>query len=279
MAIYAIGDIQGCLDELKQLLEQIHFDPAQDQLWFAGDLVNRGPKSLETLRFIRSLGDRAITVLGNHDLHLLALAEGDKRYSSKFDTLLPILQAPDRPQLLDWLRHRPLLHHDKSLGYTLIHAGLPPQWKLKKARRYAHEVEAMLQSPHFRDFLKVMYGNQPARWSKQLEGMDRLRLITNCLTRLRYCRPDGTLDLKSKGKVGSQPAGYLPWFAVPERKSRKKRILFGHWSTLQVREQDNVYALDTGCLWGGKLSALRIDCEPPQWHTLPCHGAMEPIDT
>ncbi|MBT3310029.1 MAG: symmetrical bis(5'-nucleosyl)-tetraphosphatase [Gammaproteobacteria bacterium] len=276
MATYAIGDIQGCLDELLKLLQQIKFDPAKDRLWFAGDLVNRGPKSLETLLFIRSLGKSAITVLGNHDLHLLALAEGDKRYSSKFDTLLPILESDERDALLDWLRHRPMLHHDAALGYTLVHAGLPPQWSIKEAQGYAKELETTLRSSHFRDFLNVMYGNKPKRWKASLQGMERLRFITNCFTRIRFCTAEGKLDLKHKGEVGSQQEELLPWFEVPNRASRKDRILFGHWSTLQVRHTKKVYGLDTGCLWGGELSALQIDVKPPVWHTLNCRGALAP---
>ncbi len=277
MATYAIGDLQGCLDELLQLLEQLKFDPTEDTLWFTGDLVNRGPKSLETLRFIRSLGERAITVLGNHDLHLLALAEGDRRYSSKFDTLRPILQAPDRDPLLHWLRHRPLLHHDKQLGYTLIHAGLPPQWSITEAKQHANELEKVLQGPDYRKFLQKMYGDKPKRWKASLHGIKRLRFITNCFTRLRFCSADGKLDLKHKGAVGSQAGELLPWFDVPTRASRRNRILFGHWSTLQSRQMGSVYALDTGCLWGGKLSALRIDVEPPIWHTLHCQGRVTPL--
>ncbi|MBT3197153.1 MAG: symmetrical bis(5'-nucleosyl)-tetraphosphatase, partial [Gammaproteobacteria bacterium] len=218
MAIYAIGDIQGGLDDLHRLLKKICFNPEQDQLWFAGDLVNRGPKSLETLRYVRSLGERAITVLGNHDLHLLALAEGDKRYTHKFDTLLPILESDERTELLQWLRQRPLLHHDEKLGYTLIHAGLPPQWSLPEAQQYAAEVEATLRGPRFREFLQGMYGNKPKRWREDLKGMDRLRYITNCLSRLRFCSAKGKLELKSKGGVGTQPDGYSPWFRIPKRK-------------------------------------------------------------
>ncbi len=277
MAVYAIGDIQGCLDELLALLNQIQFNPQQDTLWFAGDLVNRGPKSLETLQFIRSLGNRAITVLGNHDLHLLALAEGDKRYSSKFDTLLPILQSEERDQLLGWLRHRPLLHHDAALGYTLVHAGLPPQWSITEAQEHARELEATLRSDNFRDFLNVMYGNKPKKWKESLQGADRLRFITNSFTRLRFCNAKGKLDLKHKGEIGSQTEDLMPWFEVPDRASGSDRILFGHWSTLQVRHTRNVYGLDTGCLWGGELSALQIDVEPPIWHTLNCGGALNPI--
>lgn len=276
MATYAIGDIQGCLDELLQLLEQIHFDPANDQLWFTGDLVNRGPKSLETLQFVRSLGDSAITVLGNHDLHLMALAEGDRRYTNKFDTLHPILESDERDELLQWLRHRPMLHHDEKLGYTLIHAGLPPQWDLQEAMLYAHELESTLRGDDYHTFLSQMYGNEPAQWSDDLEGVDRLRFITNCLSRLRFCSDDGVLDLKSKGKIGSQPDGFSPWFRIAERKSRSERILFGHWSTLGIRNEDNVYALDTGCLWGGKMSALQIDCNPPRWHQINCAESLAP---
>lgn len=277
MAVYAIGDIQGCLDELQALLDQIRFDPDNDTLWFAGDLVNRGPKSLETLQLIQSLGEQAITVLGNHDLHLLALAEGDKRYSSKFDTLIPVLESKERKPLLDWLRHRPLLHHDAALGYTLVHAGLPPQWSIAAAQRHARELEATLRAADFRDFLNVMYGNKPKRWKETLEGADRLRFITNSFTRLRFCSAEGKLDLKHKGEIGSQDDDLMPWFEVPDRASRNDRILFGHWSTLQVRETQNVYGLDTGCLWGGVLSALQIDVEPPVWHTLNCGGALNPI--
>ncbi|MBC8519634.1 MAG: symmetrical bis(5'-nucleosyl)-tetraphosphatase [Gammaproteobacteria bacterium] len=276
MSVYAIGDIQGCLDELLQLLEKIEFDPEVDQLWFTGDLVNRGPKSLETLQFVRSLGDSAVTVLGNHDLHLMALAEGDKRYTNRFDTLLPILESAERAELLHWLRHRPMLHHDEELGYTLIHAGLPPQWSLKEAQQHAHELESMLQSSDYQTFLSQMYGNEPAKWDDNLEGIERLRFITNCFSRLRFCSDDGVLNLKSKGKPGSQPEGFIPWFRVAERASRSECILFGHWSTLDIRSEESVYALDTGCLWGGKMSALQIDCNPPRWHQINCGESLAP---
>jgi bis(5'-nucleosyl)-tetraphosphatase (symmetrical) len=276
VAVYAIGDIQGCLDELLALLEQIAFNPNKDRLWFAGDLVNRGPNSLETLQFVRGLGERAITVLGNHDLHLLALAEGERRYSSKFDTLRPILQSPERDALLSWLRHRPLLHHDPELGYTLVHAGLPPQWSISEAQLYAGELESILRGENYRDFLNVMYGNKPKKWRPTLVGMKRLRFITNCLTRLRFCSAKGKLDLQHKGPIGTQDEGLLPWFRVPGRASQHQRILFGHWSTLQLCSENNVYPLDSGCLWGGALTALRIDVDPPVWHRLPCKGALSP---
>lgn len=271
MAIYAIGDVQGCYDDLMGLLEEIHFKPEVDTLWFTGDLVNRGPDSLRVLRFVRDLGDAALTVLGNHDLHLLALAQGSAP-AHRSDTLEDILAAPDRDQLLDWLRHRSLLHHDPGHGYTLIHAGLPPQWDLSLAQQCAAEVEGMLRSADYRNFLAHMYGNEPDYWDESHSGWDRLRFITNCFTRLRYCDADGQLCLEAKGEPGTQPPGAMPWFEVPQRKSQGMRILFGHWSTLGLYRDRGVIALDTGCLWGGMLTALRLqdgavfcyDCAPHQ---------------
>ncbi len=259
MATYAIGDIQGCYDELQQLLEKLRFDPASDRLWFAGDLVNRGPKSLEVLRFVKALDDAAVTVLGNHDLHLLAVWQHAHRHFKDNDTISSILQAPDGGELLEWLRHRPLMHYDAQLDYAMIHAGLPPQWSLKGALKRAAEVETVLRGPDFRDFLDSMYGNKPHTWKKSLEGWDRLRFIVNCFTRMRFCTPEGKLELKDKGGPGSQEAGYIPWFEVAERKTRDERIIFGHWSTLGLHLSDGVCAIDTGCLWGGSLTALRID--------------------
>lgn len=274
MACYAIGDIQGCYDELLALLERIGFEPERDRLWFVGDLVNRGPKSLETLRFVKGLGDAGLTVLGNHDLHLLAAAWYPRNVRRK-DTLHAILDAPDRGELLDWLRCQPLLHHDDQLGYTLLHAGLPPQWDLADAQARAGEVESVLCSHRIGDFLARMYGNEPDRWSDDLEGQDRLRFITNCFTRLRYCTPDGRLVLEPKGAPGSQPAGAFPWFEIEARRSRDLNIVFGHWSTLGQRDDPGIFPLDTGCLWGGQLTALRLDGEP-RWHRLDCPGAMHP---
>ncbi|WJW75898.1 symmetrical bis(5'-nucleosyl)-tetraphosphatase [Thiohalobacter sp. IOR34] len=276
MAVYAIGDIQGCFAELQRLLERLRFDPADDRLWFAGDLVNRGPQSLETLRFVRELGDRAVSVLGNHDLHLLAGAYHTEHIKKK-DTLHPILEAPDRDELIDWLRQRPLLHHDAELGYTLIHAGLPPQWDLATAQACAREMEAVLRGDACSAFLEVMYGDRPDRWDAALEGWDRLRFITNCFTRLRYCTPDGTLGLAYKGPPGSQPPPYRPWFEIEERRSRELNILFGHWSTLGRVRAPGVFPLDTGCLWGGELTALRLD-GPPRWLQIDCPGALRPGD-
>jgi bis(5'-nucleosyl)-tetraphosphatase (symmetrical) len=256
MAIYAIGDVQGCFSELRRLLEKIAFDPARDQLWFVGDLVNRGPHSLETLRFIRELGDGAVSVLGNHDLHLLAVAAGISR-TKRRDTFGAILDAPDREELLHWLRHRTLLHTDGR--FYLIHAGLPPQWDMAQACSHAREVEEALQSDEFETFFEHMYGDQPDRWSEDLRGWPRLRFITNCFTRMRYCDLDGRLDLKESCAPGKQAERLLPWFRVPERRSSGAKILFGHWSTLGLHRENGCYGLDTGCLWGGELTALRLD--------------------
>jgi bis(5'-nucleosyl)-tetraphosphatase (symmetrical) len=274
MAVYAIGDVQGCFDELQALLELIGFNPAEDRLWFAGDLVNRGPKSLQTLRFIRCLGNGAVSVLGNHDLHLIAMSLGHK-LSDDDHTLDAILAAPDREELIQWLRQQPLLHHDEALGFTMIHAGLPPQWDLTLAQHCAHEVEAVLRSDELPDFIEHMYGNKPRRWTDSLSGWGRLRFIVNCFTRLRFCDADGRLKLKYKGPPGSQPPEYLPWFELPGRMSRDMNIVFGHWSTLGPSNVPGIYPLDTACLWGGELTALRID-STPQWFRLPCDGQQVP---
>lgn len=274
MAVYAIGDIQGCFDELQALLDLVRFDPACDRLWFAGDLVNRGPKSLETLRFVRDLEAVAVTVLGNHDLHLLAAAHGSP-LNHDDGSLRPVLEAPDGDELIDWLRHRPLLHHDAALGFTLVHAGLPPEWDLSLAQACAAEVEAVLQGDDPAGFFPHMYGNKPKKWSPKLAGWERLRFIVNCFTRLRFCREDGKLDLKSKGPPGSQREGYRPWFEIAGRASRDLNIIFGHWSTLGVHKAPGVYPIDSGCLWGGHLTALRIDTAP-QRIELPCPGRLSP---
>jgi bis(5'-nucleosyl)-tetraphosphatase (symmetrical) len=274
MAVYAIGDIQGCFDELQSLLRLIHFNPQHDRLWFAGDLVNRGPKSLETLRFIKDLGNRAASVLGNHDLHLIAAAHGYP-ISGDDHTLDAILNAPDRDELINWLRRQPLLHHDDTLGYTMIHAGLPPQWDLTLARQCAQEVETCLRGDRITDFIEHMYGNKPRQWSNDLSGWKRLRFTVNCLTRLRFCDDQGRLKLKYKGPPGSQPPEYRPWFELPDRKSRHMNIVFGHWSTLGKRNDAGIFPLDTACLWGGEMTALRIDTAP-QWFSLPCAAQQIP---
>jgi len=262
MAIYAIGDIQGCYDQLRRLLDTLSFDPARDEVWFVGDLVNRGPDSLKTLRFVKSLDDSAITVLGNHDLHLLALGAGNMRQEKK-SNLDPVLRASDRDELLNWLRHRPLMHYDARKNFALIHAGLPPQWDLMDALECAHEVETVLQSPSYEDYLHAMYGDEPARWSRSLTGMDRLRFITNCFTRLRYCQTDGTLALREKGRPGAQRSANLPWFAVPGRATSDIRIIFGHWSTLGYATKHNTWSLDSGCVWNGKLTAIQVQKKKP----------------
>lgn len=272
MALFAIGDVQGCYDDLMRLLERVHFDADEDQLWFTGDLVNRGPHSLSVLRFVKELGDSAVSVLGNHDLHLLAVAAGTAR-KRKNDTLDELLASPQRDEYLDWLRHRPLMHHDAALGYTLVHAGLPPQWDLKQAQACARELESALRGPGCAEFLRHMYGDEPRRWDPDLKGMDRLRFIVNCFTRLRFCRRTGDLDLKSKGAPGTQPEGYLPWFEVPDRASAGLHLLFGHWSTLGDISRHDVYPLDTGCVWGGRLTALRLDGDgSDSWYCVECEG-------
>jgi len=261
MSIYAVGDLQGCLTPLQRLLDQVHFDPATDRLWLVGDLVNRGPESLESLRFVRGLGEAAITVLGNHDLHLLAIHQGVHRVRRK-DTVQPILDAPDRDALMHWLRHRPLMHHDPHIQWTLLHAGLPPQWDLETARGCAAEVESVLRGADYPLLLERMYGDEPDQWSESLQGWERLRFITNCFTRLRYCSADGHVDMEYKGAPGGQLPHLLPWFAVPGRKSAGQRIVFGHWSTLGLYRGDDVLCLDTGCVWGQRMTLARLDSNP-----------------
>jgi bis(5'-nucleosyl)-tetraphosphatase (symmetrical) len=252
------------------LLDVLRFDPDRDRLWFVGDLVNRGPESLATLRFVKDLGDRALTVLGNHDLHLLALAAGNPR-QAKRSNLDSVLQAPDRDELLHWLRYRPLMHFDERKNFALIHAGLPPQWDLLDAQTCAREVEAVLRAPDYPEYLQAMYGNEPDRWSGSLSGMDRLRFITNCFTRLRFCDTDGVLALREKVAPGAQTPGYVPWFAVPDRATRDVRIIFGHWSTLGYAAEHNTWALDTGCVWKGRLTAIRVRKRKPiEPFSVPC---------
>ncbi|RDE19870.1 symmetrical bis(5'-nucleosyl)-tetraphosphatase [Motiliproteus coralliicola] len=253
--IYAVGDLQGCLDELLQLLEQVGFTDS-DQLWLTGDLVNRGPKSLETLRFIKSLGAQACTVLGNHDLHLLAVAH-DKKSVGRKDTFDEILAAPDRLELMEWLRHLPLLHHDQ--GYMMVHAGIPPIWDPDTAAACAAEMEEVLQGPNAAEFFANMYGNSPERWDPSLEGHARHRLITNYLTRMRFCSADGTLELATKTGPTNPPEGFAPWFSFDNHRCADQQLLFGHWASLEGRAgRDGFHALDTGCVWGGQLTALRL---------------------
>jgi bis(5'-nucleosyl)-tetraphosphatase (symmetrical) len=265
MAIYAIGDVQGCYDPLQRLLEALAFDPTTDILWFTGDLVNRGPQSLQVLRLVYSLGDRAVTVLGNHDLTLLAVAEGYVRPKHK-DTFHTILEAPDRELLLHWLRHRPLLHHDPILGFTLVHAGLSPQWDLLQAQSCATELETILRGPEQQFFLTNMFSSEPRIWHDDLQGIERWRYIVNCLTRIRFCSTDGALNFAEKGPPHSQPAHLVPWFLVPRRRNADLNIVFGHWAALGYYQKQGIYALDSGCVWGNRLTALRLDVSESPRH-------------
>lgn len=267
MAVYAIGDIQGCFDELTLLLRRIDFRPEEDILWFAGDLVNRGPKSLATLRLIQGLGEKAIAVLGNHDLHLLAVAAGI-RPLKKSDTFQDILEAPDRDELLNWLRGLPFLYQDKDRGYTLIHAGIPPQWTVEEAGKKARELENVLRGSSYIEFIRSWYKAQEEESASRSKR--RLIYAANCLTRLRFCDRQGNL-IDCTGPPGSQPESYYPWFDVPGRTALTMKIICGHWAALSYHEGDNVYALDTGCVWGGGLTALRLDPEPGKT-TVSCPG-------
>lgn len=256
MNTYVVGDLQGCYEELQRLLDKIRFDPATDRLWFVGDLVNRGPGSLACLRYIESLGERAVTVLGNHDLHLLVVAEGLAK-AHRGDTIDEVLKAPDCDKLLHWLRHRPLLY--RAAGHVMVHAGLLPQWSVDKACELAREVEDQLQGPGYRDFLAVMLGNEPAVWRDELTGFDRLRVIINAMTRLRFCTPEGRMDFTSKGGAEDAPAGFLPWFEAPDRQSAESTVVFGHWASLGLKIAPNIMALDSGCVWGRTLTAVRLE--------------------
>ena len=255
MATYAVGDIQGCCTELKQLLELIRFDPHADELWLVGDLVNRGPDSLGVLRLVKSLGDAAIVVLGNHDLHLLAVAAGVAELH-RSDTFDEILAAPDRLELMTWLRYQRLLQVEDDV--VLVHAGLLPSWSVAQAQLLAREVEAALRGRDYPQFLAHMYGNQPAQWDDALSGYPRLRVITNAFTRMRICTPNGEMEFKFKGEMQDVPAGYLPWFEVPARASAATTVVCGHWSALGLKVTPRLITLDTGCLWGGALSAVRL---------------------
>ena len=266
MSTYAIGDVQGCFDELQQLLSQLKFRKDADKLWFVGDLVNRGPKSLEVLRLVRDLGDRAITVLGNHDLHLVSEHEGFDT-ARKGDTFDDVLGAPDRKELVDWLRTRPMMHVEG--GWAMVHAGLLPQWTVQKGLLVGREVERTLRGAGYREFLKHMYGSKPDQWNEALAGWDRLRLIVNVMTRMRFCTAEGKMDLKAKGVKA--PDGYQPWFTL--RKSYKEALVFGHWSALGLKVTEKLVALDSGCVWGGTLSAMRL--EDRTLFQVPCTGYQE----
>ena len=256
MTIYAIGDLQGCLLQTKSLLKKIRTATPDAKLAFVGDLVNRGPSSLQILRHVRALGDTASVVLGNHDLHLLAAAHGVRRVR-KDDPLNEILQAPDRDELLDWLRQQPLANFVD--GHLLVHAGVLPQWTAEQTLTLAGEVEAVLRGPDWVDFLHEMYGNQPAQWNDALSGPGRLRCIVNALTRLRFCTAKGEMEFDTSSGIETAPAGFMPWFEVPGRQTQNVTEVFGHWSTLGLLLRPKLIALDTGCVWGGKLTAVRLD--------------------
>jgi len=258
MAVYAIGDVQGCLSELQQLLDKLKFDTASDQLWLVGDLVNRGPDSLGTLRLVRSLGEQCITVLGNHDLHLLALCIADSTPDISH-TMQDVLDADDRDELIDWLRQQPLAHYDAALDTLMVHAGIPPQWDGLQTLQLASEVEAVVRSDEAAAFFTAMYGKEPARWDDALTGQDRVRCITNQLTRLRFCTADGTMNYDYKGPVGGEPDDVSPWFDLPDRNIGSRRIVFGHWSALGYLNRGDVIGLDTGCVWGDRLTAIQLD--------------------
>lgn len=259
MSHYAIGDIQGCYDALQRLLTHVHFDPAHDQLWLVGDVVNRGPQSLEVLRFLRELGPRATMVLGNHDFHLICVFYGHQSLKDS-DTLGPVLQAPDAAKLVEWLCQQPLVHHDATLGFTMAHAGIPPQWTIADALMHAQEVEATLRGPNRQAFLHTLYGSEPAEWQESLNGFDRLRYCVNAFTRMRFCDATGRLELKSKGSHQQAPQGCAPWFRHPNRKARADNIVFGHWAALDgITHTPHAWATDTGCAWGKSLTALRLE--------------------
>ncbi|HEY3198742.1 MAG TPA: symmetrical bis(5'-nucleosyl)-tetraphosphatase [Nitrospirales bacterium] len=256
MAVYAVGDIQGCFSALQRLIDKFGFNPLQDTLWFVGDLVNRGPESLAVLRWVKALGPAAVVVLGNHDLHLLAAAEG-VRPVRKEDTFQDVLKAPDREALLDWLRQQRLLYREKD--FVLVHAGLLPQWTTAEAEALATEVEQVLRGAEYKTLLREMYGSSPARWSPELTGMARYRVIINALTRLRFCTLDGEMDFEENGPPETAPQGFSPWFAVPNRRSRDAVVISGHWAALGLRMEENLLALDSGCVWGQRLSAVRLE--------------------
>ncbi|HRO26114.1 MAG TPA: symmetrical bis(5'-nucleosyl)-tetraphosphatase [Luteimonas sp.] len=261
MAVWAIGDLQGCYGPTQRLLEKIRFDPAADRLWFCGDLVNRGGESIQTLRLAHSLRDNAVTVLGNHDLSLLAIAQRSEPEQRKVNPdLRGVLFADDRDLLLDWLRTQPLLHVDRELGWMMVHAGLAPRWTTQLAEQHAREVERRLRGDEAKKLLKNMYGDQPI-WSPKLRGVDRDRAIINVFTRMRYCSPRGRIAFSEKGAPGTQPPGLYPWYEVPGRAERDLKIVCGHWSTLGLFIGHGVHALDTGAVWGGKLTALQLDAE------------------
>jgi len=275
MAHYAIGDVQGCYDPLRRLLDKLKFDPANDQVWFAGDLINRGPQSLETLRFIMSLGDSARSVLGNHECHFLAIAHGYKQ-PHRADTFDKMLEAEDVDKLIEWVRSRPFFYEDNDLGYSMLHAGVPPQWSIDDTRKHARELEKVISGKRLKQFLAEMYGNKPDIWDNSLCGHERLRFIINCFTRMRFCDKKGRLDLTVKSPVGKQEKHLMPWFNVPKRRTANNKIVFGHWSTLGLHQENNATCLDSGCLWGGELSAIKLG-SPEEFFIEDCDCTIKPF--
>ncbi len=273
MAVYAIGDVQGCYEELSRLLDVLKVNLADDELWFVGDLVNRGPQSLDCLRLVKSLGRTATVVLGNHDLHLLAFGLAG-RSRGPDDELRQVLDAPDRDELLDWLRHRPLAHYRPDLNTLMVHAGVAAAWNPLQTVKLAREVEQVLRGRGVAQFLRNMYGGKPDAWSGALTGTERMRFIINCLTRIRYCHPDGRLDFEDNGPPGSQSPGLVPWFELPARATQSVRIVFGHWSSLGFLQRANLLGLDTGCVWGRALTAVRLD-GPARVFAVPARAARK----
>lgn len=264
MAQYVIGDLQGCYDSFRYLLKKLAFDPEGDRLWLVGDLVNRGPRSRKTLRFVKSLDEAGavITVLGNHDLHLLALASGVRFSGNHYDSLYKILHKNGSDELIDWLRSQRLAYYDKKLNTLMVHAGVPPNWSVKKTLKRAAEVEAILQSSNYSEFLDDMYGDQPANWSKDLQGFDRLRYIVNALTRMRMIDARGRIDLTHNGPPEKAAHGLIPWFDVADAGWHGSRVVFGHWSALGLVVEDDLICVDTGCVWGRELTAVRLTKKP-----------------
>jgi len=264
VATYAIGDIQGCYDPFRRLLDAIGFDPEHDTLWLVGDLVNRGPKSLKTLRYVKSLGDSVVTVLGNHDLHLLALASGAVHFSKRFETLEKTLNAPDCDELVHWLRHRPLLHYSEEMDTLLVHAGIYPTWTVKKALKRAAEVEAALRGERYAEALARMYGNTPRKWSGKLSGYRRLRFIINTFTRMRMLTPQMNLNFAHAGSPWQARPNLKPWYLINEQARGETRVVFGHWSQLGLIVLPDLVSLDSGCVWGRELTAVRLDTDVPR---------------
>ena len=274
MALYCIGDIQGCHDAFERLLHRVDFSASRDTLYILGDLVNRGPESDKVLRTCMAAGDSMRALLGNHDLHLLAVSQGVRKLH-KGDTVGPILDAPDRDAWLDWLRQRPLAVH--AHGWLMVHAGVVPQWDVAQTMALASEVETLLRGPDLAGFLPQMYGNEPARWDDALQGADRWRCVINSLTRLRFCAADGTMEFATKEGAGGSPEGYMPWFEVPGRRTASASVAFGHWSTLGLINRDDLLALDTGCVWGGHLTAVRLlENGRRELIQIPCPQAQKP---